>query len=282
MYEIGISSCGKKIDTELFRDFSENNIRHIEISESNYDGFDYKKAYKLSKEFSVNLWSLHLPFAPFDRFEISALDASLRQRTIDVFSDIIKRGADIGINKFIIHPSGEPIEENEREERKKHSRESLVTLSEICYNNGSVLCVEDLPRTCIGHSTEEMLYLTEADNKLKICFDTNHITIEKPENIISALGNNIVSLHVSDFDFVNERHWLPGEGEINWQNVMKALQEIKYDGVFMYEVGYKCPVTILRDRDLSAADFKKNAEEIFENKKISIFSRKKPNLGFWE
>lgn len=282
MYEIGISSCNKTIDRALFKDYSENEIKHIEISEASYDGFDYKNVYSLAKEFSVNLWSLHLPFFPFDRFDISSLDHALRQATIAEFSEIIKKGADIGIDKFIIHPSGEPIENGEREERKKYSRATLSVIADICSHNGATLCVEDLPRSCIGHSIDEMRFLTSEDDRLKICFDTNHITTENPEDIIDALGDKIITLHVSDFDFINERHWLPGEGKINWKKVMNSLKRIQYSGAFMYEIGFKCPATILRDRDLTAADFNKNAHELFEDKILTVYSKQKPNLGFWE
>lgn len=281
-YDVGLSSCGKILNRELFSEYADNGITHMEISESNYDGFDYKTVGALAKEFSVKLWSLHLPFAPFERFEISALDSSFRRSTLEQFSEIIEKGAEIGIDKFVVHPSGEPIVDAERGERIKYSRETLSLLANICEKNASVLCVEDLPRTCLGHSSEEMLFLTAEDSRLKICFDTNHINTETPEEVICALGKKIITLHVSDFDFINERHWLPAEGKINWKNVLNALEKIGYSGPFLYEIGYKCPNNILRDRDLNAADFRKNARELFDGKQPTVISRPKPNLGFFE
>ena len=102
-----------------------------------------------------------------------------------------------------------------------------------------------------------MKFLTEEDERLRICFDTNHITADKPENVIRELKNKIVTLHVSDFDFVDEKHWIPGDGEINWSEVVKALKDIKYNGVWMYEVGFQS-----RSGELKLSDFKKNAEKI--------------------
>lgn len=282
MYKIGMSSCGKTVGKELFEEFSKNGISYIELSESDYDVFDFEKAALLSKEYGVGLWSLHLPFAPFERIDISSADKEKRDNTIKELSELIKKGADIGIDKFIIHPSAEPIEDAERGERMKYSRESLSRLADISESCGGVMCAEDLPRTCIGHSIEEMKFLTAEDERIKICFDTNHITVEKPEEIITALGDKIVTLHVSDYDFVNERHWLPGEGKIDWKKLMAALSKINYDGAFMYEIGYACPKTIIRSRDLNAADFKRNAEELFAGAGLTVFSSPKPNLGMWE
>ena len=45
----------------------------------------------------------------------------------------------------------------------------------------------------------------------------------------------IGTIHASDFDFVNECHWLPTQGDIQWGKLMHALEGIGYEGVFMYE-----------------------------------------------
>lgn len=282
MYSVGLSSCSKELNVKLFEEYDKNNIRHMEISEADYSGFDFAKIYKLAKENNVNLWSLHLPFCPFEIIDISATDKKLRDGSTAMLSELIKKGSDIGIDKFIIHPSGEPIDASERDERMKYSKESLSILADTAAECGGVICVEDLPRTCLGHSIAEMQDLMSADARLKVCFDTNHITCEKPEDVIAALGEKIITLHVSDFDFVNERHWLPGEGSINWRNIMRALSDMNYNGVFMYEIGYACPATIIRERALNAADFRRNADELFSGSELTVISTPKQNLGMWE
>ena len=114
-----------------------------------------------------------------------------------------------------------------------------------------------------------MKFLTSDDNRLKICFDTNHITVQNPEDSILALSDKIVTLHVSDFDFEDERHMLPGEGKINWNAVLSSLKKINYSGIWLYEV-VKSPKTIVRSRDLTPADFKRNAGQIFAGKALDI------------
>jgi len=279
MYKIGLSSCGKEFNRELFEEYSKSGITEIEISLRSYDGFNYKEAYALSKNYGVNIWSLHLPFVPFGLIEISSKDKTLRDSSVKRFSEIISNAAEIGIDKFVVHPSGEPIPDSDREERMKNAKESLSKLSDICEKNGAVLCVENLPRTCLGHSIEEMKELLAVDSRLKMCFDTNHIKVQNPEDIIVALADRIVTLHVSDFDFIDERHWLPGEGKINWHAVLNALNQIGYKGAFMYELGYTCPETILRNRNLTPGDFIKNANELFSGAVITVLSSPKPGLG---
>ena len=117
---------------------------------------------------------------------------------------------------------------------------------------------------------------------IDVCLDSNHFLKERPETAVLALGKSIKTTHISDYDFVDERHWLPGEGKVVWTALYNALREVGYNGVWMYELGLSCPKTILRDRDLTFADFYENAMSVFAGEKPKVYSRPKPNLGWWE
>ena len=55
------------------------------------------------------------------------------------------------------------------------------------------------------------------------------------EHFVETIGERIGTIHASDFDFVNECHWLPTQGDIKWGKLMHALEGVGYEGVFMYE-----------------------------------------------
>lgn len=282
MYTIGLS-CGR-LTEENFARLQQSRIGAIEISMKPqlYREIDHKAVAALAKQYDVQLWSYHLPFYPMEEIELSVQDKSIRQHTIDCFSELIQKAAEIGIDKFVVHASGEPIRSAERADRMQYAMQSLDALAEIAAKNGACIAVEVLPRTCLGNSSEEMLQLISANEKLRVCFDTNHLLGEDPLLLMQKLAKKIVTVHISDYDFVNERHWLPGEGKLDWNALFAKFQEIGYDGVWMYEVGLKCPKTILRDRDLTFDDFYQNAKSIFAGEKPPVFSRPKENLGMWE
>lgn len=282
MFPIGLSACSNPIDETLFSNYRKAGISAMEIcaSPSGYSLLNYPEISRLAKQYEITLWSYHLPFSPFAEVEIS--QKALQKKTILYWSELIKKGADIGIDKFVVHPSGEPIPDCERSERIKYASEGLAELAEIAGKQDAVIAVEDLPRTCLGNCSDEMEQLISLHDGLKVCFDTNHLLGESLTDFVYKLSDRIITLHVSDYDFVNERHWLPGEGKVDWQALFHALQEIHYDGVWLYEIGFTCPKTIFRDRLLTCDDFSANAKSLFEQKAPAVFSKPKPNLGMWE
>lgn len=274
MYQIGLSTCrGKLLNRETFECFSNAGITSLELSlrDDQYRNIDYNNIEKLSKEYKVNLWSFHLPFTPFDEIDISSMDDNMRIYTVNYLKSLVNQASAYGFHKFIIHPSGEPIKEK-REERLNYAKESLYELAEYASSKEAVIAVENLPRTCLGKNSAEIQELISAHNKLCVCFDTNHLLEESSIDFIHRLGEKIITLHISDYDFIDERHWLPGEGKIPWNELYNALNEISYNGVWMYELGFSDPEIITRSRDLICEDFVRNANEIFNGEKITVLT----------
>lgn len=263
MFETGLSTCGKPFGETLFADYAAAGIKYMEISYSKEkcDVFDFALAKKYAEAYGVELWSFHLPFMPF--FEIDISSSLLAKKTVSYLSEMIKKGSQIGIGKFIIHPSGEPIAPFDRTRRMNTAQESLYRLNETAKEGGAVLCVEDLPRTCLGRDSADILELLSVSSDLRVCFDTNHLLKESIPDFIRAVGDKIVTLHVSDYDFRDEKHWLPGEGDIDWQELIAELKAVGYTGPWLYEFGYKAPASMPRPRALTAADFTANRNRLF-------------------
>ncbi len=265
MYEVGMSTCGSDLTEALFRSYAAAGIAAAEISprQGTYRLLDFPALRRYAEAAGVRLWSFHLPFMPFEEIDISALDADKRKNSVETNAELIKKAAETGIGICVIHPSGEPIPEEERASRAAAAKESLAALSRTAAACGVVLAVEDLPRTCLGRDSAELLGLLSADSALRVCFDTNHLLREPIADFIRKTGEKIATVHVSDYDFIDEKHWLPGEGKIDWPALYAGLRTAGYRGVWMYEVGPKAPRSLPRSRDLAPADFARSAREIF-------------------
>jgi sugar phosphate isomerase/epimerase len=130
------------------------------------------------------------------------------------------------------------------------------------------LALECLPRTCLGNTADELLQIVSAvGNDLGVCFDSNHLLKEKPEEFVAKTGSRIVTVHLSDFDGVDERHWLPGTGIINWTEVVSELVKSGYQGPFMFEASKHKPESdgTVNPAKLTTPELYSSFEQIREN-----------------
>lgn len=264
-WKCGVSDCffGKS-DRELLRLYRENGIDAVEASELVQDTADFKNA---AKEYGVQIWSYHLPFWTFDEWDPCAFDTVKRERTLHMHKEHLRRAATLGAAVAVVHPSAEPNRTENRPRLMAFAKEHLRELATFAQPLGITVAVENLPRSCLGNCSDEMLELLQADPRLRVCYDTNHLLAESAAEFIRALGDKIVTVHISDYDFANEKHWLPYEGDVNWVELVTALEEIGYKGPFLYEVASaprpmkdRTRPTIDRPRPLTLQDVRDNFE----------------------
>ena len=133
-------------------------------------------------------------------------------------------------NVWYCIPSSEPIADSIRAQRITNASGSIAYLKKYADQIGAQLCIENLPRTCLGNTPEELLEIIKDTPGVKVCFDTNHYTKGTTGHFVETVGERIGTIHASDFDFVNECHWLPTQGDIQWGKLMHALEGIGYEG----------------------------------------------------
>lgn len=259
----GMSTCCMgRIDREAFEAYAKAGVGCMEVSLSYaaYAKADFKAAATASRETGVPVWSLHLPFYPFRFLDPSSLDKEVRENTLVVHKHGVDQAALLGAKVVVVHPSGEPNADETRAEQLQYASDYLCKLAEYAAQYTIKVAVEDLPRSCLGNCSAEIKQLIAGHENLGVCFDTNHLLTEKNSDFVRALGDKIITLHVSDYDFMDERHWMPYEGKVDWVELVTLLEQAGYQGPFMYELGFRVHDTILRDRNLTFADFKANYE----------------------
>ena len=237
MYKIGLSTKKKEVNEELFKQYAAAGIKAMELVLSEWEPLPLSFAeYKeLSDKYGVEIISAHFPC---DRADIA--DESVFDYTLKTLTDVIKEASEAGIHRFVAHAGSD--EDNEtceaRHKRLKTAKKMLNLLAEYAAEFNSVIAVETLPRGCIGRDIDEISVLLGVNDKLKVCLDVNHIFRDDLSELVRKFGKRIVTTHISDYDFVYERHWMPGEGLIDWDRLIETLKEIGYDGPWLYEVGF--------------------------------------------
>ncbi len=107
-------------------------------------------------------------------------------------------------------------------------------------------------RTCIDFfgSAQEFISIYDRIRKetaygdwFCVCMDTGHTNKSyrfpgqpSPAEMIRRLGKNIEILHLHDNDCMTDQHKVPRSGNIDWKDVMAALRETGYNGVYNMEL----------------------------------------------
>lgn len=247
-WRVGRSVGGIRPITELrFDDMKKAGFDCIEISISDRSTATmddatwlqwFKDLQKTAKAIDLEVRSVHIPFGK--TWDISDLDENIRKKAVEKCIRYFDLVDVLGAKIYIVHPSYEPIKTEDRPKRIECCIESLKVLAAVARDKNAKIALENLPRTCLGNTSKEILHILDAvdvPEGLQICFDSNHTLQEKPEEFVAVCGKRIITTHMSDFDGIDEKHWLPYEGIINWNAVMTELVKAGYVGPFVFETG---------------------------------------------
>ena len=197
----------------------------------------YARAFELKRrvdDAGLKVWSCHLPHTW--EIDISSTDPRVRDYSVRVQEQLIDMCSIFSPKRLCLHASLEPIPETERPERLKNAKNAIGRLSLAAKKIGAVLCIEDLPRTCLGNTSDEIMYLIGDYPGVMCTFDTNHLLKEDHQHFLDVVGPRIAHVHISDYDAIDERHWIEGKGCIDWKIIREGLRRIGYAGVVMHEV----------------------------------------------
>ncbi len=167
------------------------------------------------------------------------------------FDDVVRSmesAAILGAPNTVVHAIVTPSDE----EFVEYNLAYYKALEPYCEQFGIQIAVENLwtkdeKRKCFKKNrfgTPDALasFIDMLDSPwFTACIDIGHaaLTAPEPEDFIRKMPKGYVSaLHVHDVDYVSDSHVMPYLGDINWQNVMRALKEIDYRGELTYEIAY--------------------------------------------
>lgn len=88
-------------------------------------------------------------------------------------------------------------------------------------------------------SAEHLAYVFSRidSDHLKFCYDSGHENcFTKQGGLLDLYGDRLAALHLHDNDGESDQHALPGEGTVNWGQVMRKLNHARYGGVISLEV----------------------------------------------
>ena len=212
--------------------------------------------------------AVHISFGP--NWDISNRDEEKRLRVVDQIKEIIERCDKFNPHTYVIHGSYGKIEDAMRQDRIRQLKRSLTEIRELTKAH---ISLETLTAWGLGNTSDEIISIVDDVDGIDVCVDVNHFLQEKCEDAIKKIAHRIRTVHISDHDYITEKHWMPGEGKIDWQATICALEDVNYLGSWTYELGISPTKTIDRPRNFSYADFINNARELFNNEEITVIGK---------
>jgi hexulose-6-phosphate isomerase len=197
----------------------------------------YRELANHAEEVGIAISQAHAPFP-------SSCDDE--EKNAEIFKRIVtgmKNAAALGAPMIVVHPCVHldfDVEGNPERlfEYNLNFYKSLIPYAE---KFGIKIAIENICRDSITSTPERLNRLYDAlDNPVfTICFDVGHARISglDPADAIRRVGKRLIGgcTHFHDNNGEGDGHTLPFYGAINWEEVMKALAEIGYDGNLNYE-----------------------------------------------
>lgn len=214
-------------------------VKAVELWEPAFDKSDgfVQAARQALAAAGVEPRSVHAGFGR--SLDISSPDNAVRSAGLQAMRAALDLAASIGARIIIVHPSAEPISDDDRDARMVQSKHSIAAIADMARQAGCRIAIELLPRTCLGRSAAELLMLLEDVDPgvAGVCLDTNHLMGDYAAlpGVVRRLGPRLFTLHCSDYDGVDEKHWLPLRGVIDWTAFLAALRDAGYTGPLHYE-----------------------------------------------
>ncbi|NSW81787.1 MAG: sugar phosphate isomerase/epimerase [Syntrophothermus sp.] len=116
----------------------------------------------------------------------------------------------------------------------KYGVESIGRILRVAEQGGIILALENT-----DHTSYLRLVLSEIESPcLGLCYDSSHDLLYNPDSpqLLSELGGRLVATHLSDTDGMRDRHWLPGQGVIDWEQIGRVFPQATYRGLLSLEV----------------------------------------------
>ncbi len=191
------------------------------------------------RDLELEAYSLHAPFA--EDLDITALDTKARQHATDEVLRAADAAAVLGVRFYVIHPGPEKsgIPRSERLDRMENAARVLDRVAEHCRQLKIGLVLENmLPHLFSGPVRDLMWLLGALDTTdVGVCLDTGHAFLSGDlHNVAHKLSGHLWMVHASDNRQKFDDHLPPGDGHINWYELLEQLAQCRFHGALILEI----------------------------------------------
>lgn len=173
--------------------------------------------------------NMHTPYQ--DVNDLWSDDTALREVTVQRYLGYLDQCNRFGIPVMVMHCTDVqgPTALNES------GLEAFGTIREHGQKSGVRVAVENTRDADLVDALLEVLH----SEFFGLCYDSSHdwITGQTKGRLLEKWAGSVFTTHLSDNDTLKDRHWIPGDGMVDWEKIGKLLKETDLEYVSMELTG---------------------------------------------
>lgn len=203
---------------------------------------------------------------PFEGLDIDNKDAELRPIITARFLKALEAADRIGARQMVMHSPYTAWYQNNVFSFPGYTETKLARIHDIlgpvvkaAENNGITLVIENIQD--VRPETRRAMVDSIGSSAIALSIDTGHAQLARRmsgappvADFVADAGDQLAHVHIQDVDGHADRHWPPGEGEIEWTAVFHALAACESDPHLVLELRNKAHIPkgfgVLRDLGL--------------------------------
>ncbi len=234
-----------RLDRHLMEEYQQAGVESIELTDYHPDfSFEDLDSFKaLGRDLAdlgLHLNSLHIHLEQLNSdYDLAAQDPEQTATSVEVYRKAVDLMDAAGGGILVTHDIRIPEPKAETHEEKRRSfLANLKTLAAYAEPRNVRFALENTTRGYTREPGRLVKLMEELDaSNVGIVIDTGHRNlVGDSAEALRIAGKHLITLHIHDNHGGHDEHLLPGLGEISWPNVVDALREVDYPGVFMYEL----------------------------------------------
>lgn len=179
--------------------------------------FSRKEFIKMLNYYDLNLDNVHLPFDNVNN--LWSEDRTARNNEIKVINNWLNECKDCGAEYVVMHNT-QGTNHSFNHSFGYDSHKSIIKEAE---NIGIKVAFEN---TQMFSYTDFLLNEINSPN-MGFCYDSSHDFVNGGSlgEILNKWKDKLIAVHLSDNDGLCDRHWIPGKGHVQWNNIIDIIKQ---------------------------------------------------------
>lgn len=240
MTALKIGACLKAAEIADHRDWLFDAARDIEIQ-------DFMSYAALTTEFEARISAVKSALdghtgrigihGPFEGLDIDNKDAELQPLITARLLKALEAADRIGARQMVLHSPYTLWFQNNvlswkgyAETKLDRIHDTLAPVVKAAEESGQTLVIENIQD--VRPETRRVMVDSFGSHAIALSIDTGHAQLARRmsgappvEDFVRDAGDQLAHVHLQDVDGHADRHWAPGEGEIEWTAVFRALAD---------------------------------------------------------